>query len=699
MSSLEFSASAKDILLNETYRILSSCHNPSNPNSNRTTGLIVGKVQSGKTTSFKTLTMMAMDNGFNLIILLAGRTHNLINQNKDEFIGLNNSIDHKFAVGSVAKLSDWKSVIRANFSRIHGYGSTPNTPLIIITNKHAGHIKKIASELSNLDEDLEKINTLIIDDEADNASLNTAKDKKSHYSASAIYKSIKSLRRSVDKNTVAQYTATPQALLFISKKDHYSPEWARVITPGSNYIGAQELFFEGTPFCRRVPNSEISSVKNIKHLSLPKSFMKAFRSYLLASAQRRDTPNNFHKNNSTFMVHPDIYNVTHEHWRGIIRDEIKLWRSDIDENVNKFLSDNKISFEKEYALLKKACEISSSNISDFETLYEYVPQIIKEVQVIKVNKESNNINWDITHNILIGGYMLDRGYVVRGLVTTYMPRGKGGGMIDSLQQRGRFYGYKRNHLGFIKTWMSQDTIDAYNIYAKHENHLYKTLKKLSDEGKNLREWERIVLLGPGLKPCRKNVMSISLKSDYTTSGGWYFPSYPIHESIHNRDLFKVLINKFKDQFEPYKNKDCDSRDWSNTRKALQARKKNLRDVLDILRYYDPGELDEGKFATVKTILAILKDEGFNATIILTGTSSPNLSEYVDRKRPTMVLPLRSTYFQGRDAKGSYPGERKLIDNSKKSVTIHLTKIVLGSDKGPSYILAIKLPRENYYIEE
>ena len=652
-----------------------------------------------KTDSLKTLSMMAMDNGFNLIILLAGRTHNLINQNKDEFIGLNESIAHKFSVGYVERPGDWRNVIHANFPRIFGYGAAPDTPLILITNKHAGHINKIASELRNLDVDLERINTLIIDDEADNASLNTAKDKNSDYSASAIYKSIKKLRRSVDRNTVAQYTATPQALLLISKKDHYSPEWARVISPGSNYIGAQDLFFDDTPHCRNVPYEEISTVRNIENLVLPKSFLKALRSYLLASAQRLHTPKNFHKKNSTFMVHPDIYNITHEHWNRIITDHIKLWRQDIDDNVEKFLTDNKGSFKEEYKRLKKSCDSSRSKISEFEALYrDFVPQIINEVQIIKVNRESNNIDWDIPHNILIGGYMLDRGYVVRGLVTTYMPRGVGGGMVDSLQQRGRFYGYKRNHLGFIKTWMSRQTIDAYKNYAKHENHLYKTLKNLSDNGKNLREWERIILLDKGLKPCRQNVMGIGLKNDYTTSGGWYIPSYPIPGSTHNREIFSELINKYMSRFEPYRNRDCNSNNWTEARKAMQAKKINLGDVLDILRAYDPGEYDDGKFATAKMILGILKDDDFKATIILTGTSTPNLSEYANRKR-SGGLPLKGNYFQGKDANGSYPGERNLIDYSKKTVTIHLTKITLGSNIRPSYILAIKFPKENYYIEK
>ena len=700
LAPVAFPRKTKETLIDETYRILSSCHNPNKQESNKTTGLVVGRVQSGKTTSFKALSMMAMDNNFDLIILLAGRTNNLINQNKNEFIELRQSISEKFNIGCVTKPKEWKSIININIPRIKGYGSLRAMPLILITNKHAGHINKISQELRKSSLSLDHINALIIDDEADNASLNTAKDKDSDFSATAIYRSIKSLRNTLERHTVTQYTATPQSVLLISKKDHYSPEWARVISPGDQYIGAKDLFYNNSPFCRIVPDDEISSAKHIKKLALPQSFISALCSYLLASGQRLHTPEIFHDENSTFMVHPDIYNVTHDHWLKIISDKINLWRQDIDSNIDIFFKHNSKDFLKEYQSLEHACKKTNTKIADFDLLFEtYVPQIIQELQIIKVNKDSNNINWDIPHNILIGGYMLDRGYVVQGLVTTYMPRGKGGGMIDSLQQRGRFYGYKKKYLGFLKTWMSKQTIDAYQSYAKHEAHLYGTLEKLSKEGKNLREWERILLLDKGLLPCRKNVMGIGLKNDYTHGGGWYYPSHPIPGSEVNRKLFELIINHYQDEFKNFAIKDVDTTLWSDARSTLQVKNKNLDSILDVLRRYDPGEYDEGKFATSKMVLGLLHDRGFKASIFLTGTRLPDLNDYTKRTRPSLVRPMTSSsYFQGPDKNGTYPGERNLVDLSKKVVSFHLAKLFIGTEQRPSYVLAIKFPNENYLIE-
>lgn len=697
----QFGFSAKKNLIKETYLILSSCHEPKKKEFKESIGLVVGRVQSGKTTSFKSLVTMGIDNGFELFILFAGRTKNLISQNKAEFENLASKVDSKIKVLSVEKPSDWKKVISSNLTSIDHFRKIKGQPIILITNKHAGHLKAIAKSI-NSEKSARFLNAMIIDDEADNASLNTAKDKNDEYSGSAIYRSIKNLRSVLLRHSVVQYTATPQALLLISKKDHYSPQWARVITPGENYVGAKELFSNESSFFCNVPMNETSSRQNISQFKLPSSFKEAFRAYLLTSAQRIQTPKKFHEKNSTFMVHPDVFTETHKHWETIIKDEVDLWKQDIEDNENRFLDFNRDEFITEYKKLERSAKKTDFNISNFEDLYKRVPGIISTLNIIQVNKTSNNINWDIPHNILIGGYMLDRGYVIQGLVTTYMPRGKGGGMIDSLQQRGRFYGYKKDHESFIRSWMTEDTIDAYKNYAKHEAHLYSTLENLSSKGEPLRDWQRLILLDKKLKPCRKNVIGIGLKNDFTWGGGWYWPAYPIAASRENRDLFKAIIDKYKEEFQIFKPKGIDVSDWTNTRRTLIKENVGLSEILlDAIRFYDPGELDEGRFATALTILSQLKDRNeFNASIILPGTLVADIDKYTLRTRPSASLPLTGTnYFQGKDANGSYPGERHLISENKKTINFHLSKLIIGKSKYPSYILAIKFPNENYLVEK
>ena len=209
----------------------------------------------------------------------------------------------------------------------------------------------------------------------------------------------------------------------------------------------------------------------------------------------------------------------------------------------------------------------------------------------------------------------------------------------------------------------------------------------------------MMLLDKGLIPCRKNVMGIGLKNDYTWGGGWYWPSHPIAGSMDNRDLFRAIIEAYKSEFKPLTLKGFDSSKWTDARSALIRDRANLGRVLDAIRYYDPGEHDENKFVTAKQVIARLADRDFSASVVLTGTKEANLDKYTKRVRPKATLPLSgNAYFQGKAQDGSHPGERGMISSIKNSVTFHLTKLIIGNNSFPSYILAIKFPQENYLVE-
>ena len=121
--------------------------------------------------------------------------------------------------------------------------------------------------------------------------------------------------------------------------------------------------------------------------------------------------------------------------------------------------------------------------------------------------------------ILVGGQAVDRGFTVDSLTVTYMPRGVGVGNADTLQQRARFFGYKRRYLGVCRIFLEQDLKDAYIDYVEHEQIMRRELKRLADTGEKLRFWRRRLVLDPSLHPCRRSVIS----DDYTRArpgGGW-----------------------------------------------------------------------------------------------------------------------------------------------------------------------------------
>ena len=116
-------------------------------------------------------------------------------------------------------------------------------------------------------------------------------------------------------------------------------------------------------------------------------------------------------------------------------------------------------------------------------------------------------NWNsaLSH-ILVGGENLGRGFTVNGLTTTYMPRGRGVGVADTIQQRGRFFGYKQDYLGLCRVFLDGDVRSDYENYIDHESHVMQELRQLTQSGSSMSEWRRRMLLAQSLLPTRRSVM-------------------------------------------------------------------------------------------------------------------------------------------------------------------------------------------------
>lgn len=106
----------------------------------------------------------------------------------------------------------------------------------------------------------------------------------------------------------------------------------------------------------------------------------------------------------------------------------------------------------------------------------------------------------------MGGENLGRGFTVNGLTTTYMPRGRGSGVADTIQQRGRFFGYKRDYLGLCRVFLDGDVRSDYENYIDRESHVMDELRQLTRSGSSMSEWRRRMLLAQSLRPTRRSVI-------------------------------------------------------------------------------------------------------------------------------------------------------------------------------------------------
>jgi hypothetical protein len=713
LSDDEFDVAAKERITLETSSILGVCHDPHASNESNTTGCVIGYVQSGKTTSFNALTMMALDNSFDLVIVLGGRTNNLFDQNRDEFQRtLKDFIDKDLAIVKAPKISGIKKLPIQRLTDNHKLFQ--KIPIVSVHLKHQDHISELTKLLRSENEIIQTKNVLIIDDEADNASLNANFNTK-HFHASAVYRSILNLRNALPRHSYIQYTATPQALLLNSRDDPLSPQWARFITPGKDYIGTNELFNDDSFSCMKIPENEI--IDDFDNLNLTLSFHKALRTYLLTAAQAANrAKDDWGPKNVTMMVHPHRETKYQDAWGKSILALLKDWDYEIRSNQNYYLQENRELFLDNYKSLKVSSNELNLPIDEFEKLYELVPYIIQNLMLSVLNRSRDNINiltkevdWDDKYNIVIGGDLLDRGYVVKGLVTTYMPR-QASTNADTLQQRGRFYGYKRQHFNFLKIWLSQSSINAFKAYLESEEQLYTTLKAWSLSGNDLGKWKREILLSPDLEPCRRSIIGIDLVPNAINKSGWFWPRLPL-DFNHNNLVIENLIQKFSSLFFL----PDEAINWTPATRYLQANDLDLEEVIDLTFDFNFDPSDQPKWLVVQSLLGTLVSKGYKASISLMGTSSADLNNFENRNRSlskkiitsedplhknTVIYDFKNP-FQGATPATGYPGARKIFYKNKKTVNfqIHKLNIKKGNSSYTSLVLMVKLPPKKGLITE
>lgn len=143
----------------------------------------------------------------------------------------------------------------------------------------------------------------------------------------------------------------------------------------------------------------------------------------------------------------------------------------------------------------------------------------------------------------MGGQALDRGFTVEGLTVTYMPRGVGTRVADTIQQRARFFGYKRPYIGYCRVFLEQAVTDAFTRYVHHEEDIRQQISSLAREGRSLDDLRRMFLLPRGLSATRDSIIDV----DYVrarVNHGWFAPRSPQESpggGTCNAEIIKALL--------------------------------------------------------------------------------------------------------------------------------------------------------------
>ncbi len=474
-------------------------------------GMVVGSVQSGKTANYIGLINKAVDAGYKLVIVLAGIHSNLRAQTQlrvDEgVLGFDTQKSRKLNLNGqwvgVGKLPGDKLVIHSLTSSAEkGDFSKPvaesigvmigGDPVVLVVKKNSkllGNLLKWVRHVAASEESAGKIipniPLLLIDDEADNASINV-KDKKGTVgdsdSVSAINGKIREILSTFEKSAYVGYTATPFANIFVNPsaqtdkhgEDIFPRSFIINVKPPSNYVGPVKVFGldgdsdagllaqEGLPIVRQIDDYALPTAFPPRHkkdhvpVELPPSLKLAIRCFILSCAARRARGHG--KKHNSMLVHVTRFVDVQNHVVRLVRDEVVALQRRIefgDGSRKPTVRDElRELWETEFVPVSQALNEEAGPALTWAQVDAELHAAAAKFVILPINgfaKEALDYKEHEAEGrnvIAVGGDKLSRGLTLEGLSISYFLRTSR--MYDTLMQMGRWFGYRPGYLDLCR---------------------------------------------------------------------------------------------------------------------------------------------------------------------------------------------------------------------------------------------------------
>lgn len=480
-------------------------------------GLAIGDVQSGKTSTYIGFLCKAADAGYKVFILLTGTIESLRKQTQQRveegFIGIDMTTREHVGVGktcseiTVTSVTTRQSDFTGNKDQtvisLCGQNAT-----VFVLKKNKSTLTKLIGWLKTLNADQNgKINLpmLMIDDEADNASINTSKNKED---PTSINKLVRELANLFTVSNYVGFTATPFANVFIDpettekmeNQDLFPENFIISLPTPTNYIGPESIFSPTGKYHSQLRYITDAGVEEddgfsfyFKHKKdwrgvLPKSLTDAIYSFYLANALR-DLRNDKHSHRS-MLVNISRFIDVQKH----IKVEIEEIHKEAYNNMSLFAG---VDSEKckSNPIIKRIYENYKNNYSDTEFSWDDVWSVLFEankniqIKVVNSSRGSEKLTYEKNESvrvIAIGGLALSRGLTLEGLIISYFYRNTC--TYDVLMQMGRWFGYRTNYEDLFRIWTHKASAEWYAEIAEATQQLKDDMNLMREYGKRPRDF-------------------------------------------------------------------------------------------------------------------------------------------------------------------------------------------------------------------
>lgn len=612
---------------NTTNKVMNAIANPNQKVAIERKGMVIGYVQSGKTAHYIGVINKAIDAGYKIIIVLAGMHNNLRSQTQsridEEVLGFETSLDYllsemkkepniigvgkKFAVhfdSQTLTSRDEKGDFNKSRQQIF---VSPEIPTIFVVKKNY----KVLEALMNFFKNNKKHNfdkntgrkymdanypLLLIDDEADQASINTKYEYedgvvKDQDKLSTINAQIRDLFHTFDCRSYIGYTATPYANIFVPSeiesdkhgKDLFPTDFILSLPKPAYYIGAHEFFGNENqlemPLRRKISINSLSFVdqkSKTVNKEIPEDLKKAIKSFIISTSIRicrghEGMPN-------TMLIHVTRLTETQK----LVHKRVAHYYENIGNKIVdghlETINDLKIIWEEDYQKttedMQKSHEKYMENIPKvtWDEVFENIRNLIINdmVKIYSINGKSKDALLYKEHKgkqynvIAIGGDKLSRGLTLEGLTVSYFTRESK--MYDTLMQMGRWFGFRPEYVDLCRLYVQDDLYDWFRHISFATDDLREQIEYMNNIEETPENFGLRVATHPNMRISGSNKVQSGEERKVTFSNVFsQTRSMDISAEKYNKNFIAVdnLLKLCGEQVEDYWNKIGRSKNTNN----------------------------------------------------------------------------------------------------------------------------------------
>lgn len=545
-----FSPKAIESIEKSCEEVLSQCANPKSISGiDKKRGLVMGDVQSGKTANYLGLMNMAFDYGYKIVVLLAGSTNSLRLQtqkrtdsgvigaksdtigNTIEYLGVGLNNKDYYAVPFTNQANDFAKFMQKNLNVNIG---DITKPVVLVVKKVKSILESVGERLQSAlkDKGLDTKNVLIIDDEADYASINTNKPDKD---PTSINKCIRSIFNRFPIATYVGYTATPFANIFINPFDDdeddldlFPSDFIVQLNSPSTYFGGRKVFPQNTdelPPCLRLISEDENNFlpvihdRYISYNGLANSLKEAIHEFLINCVIRnlRGQPDK----HRTLMINITRFNDVQEKIREKVEEYIKALKDSVEQlrlrSTEDFIMNVRHKAIYDHFMSNRYKSVRDGNVElgylpvTWEQIQAGIFDEINQIVTVVINSKNGKMDkrddsgkkkrFDYSDYekvgarvIAIGGMVLSRGLTLEGLMTSYYSRNAG--TYDTLLQMCRWFGYRPKYEDLCRVYLTQENIDRFDAALDAVEDLREQFKEMERQDKKPRDFGLMIKESP-----------------------------------------------------------------------------------------------------------------------------------------------------------------------------------------------------------